>query len=406
MDGRRSATLHSMVRPALASSMCAVAIAIAACSSGKNANDGFGDAGIDATAGGDSGVADALFPGPRDASLFEAGCAIGTARAIKDPIYVLMVLDGSGSMLNDSKWNAVVPALDLFIDDLATRTDTSFGLGLTIFSDKNDPTMGAGPYPSIDVPIAVVDFAQALRLHQRVDGTKPYAETPTLAVLTGQNAALAAFAPSLPLRPGGKKALVLMTDGVPNPNPDVQKPQCVQAVKDAFALASPQGPITTLAVGIGHFFPYAPTDYDQQFVGQMAVAGGAPNEGCDAEQTWDWTRFCHFQVTPNSGQGGAAQLEQEFLLAFDKIRSRLASCELTLEKVDGGLPVEPGKVNVVFTDDRGYETVVPEDGTDGWQYDDPQNPSKVILSGKACTDLKTNVHGKVDVVLGCKTIVR
>ena len=393
-----------MVPRALASSLCIAAIAIGACSSTKNANNGFGDAGPDATAA-DGGTFDGDFPMPRDASLFEAGCAIGTAHAIKDPIYVLIVLDGSGSMAMDAKWNAIVPALDLFIDDLRMKKDTSFGLGLTIFSDANDATMGTGPYPNIDVPVAIVDDAQAGLLRQRIDATRPKGDTPTLAVLKGQIAALASFTPSLPLRPGGKKALVLMTDGVPYPDPTTQKPLCVQAVKDAFALAAPQGPITTLAVGIGYYFPYDPATYDQEFVGDLAVAGGAPNEGCDPIQTWDWTKFCHFQVTPNS-RNDAAQLEQDFLLAFDKIRSRLASCELTLAKVDGGLPVEPGKVNVVFTDDRGYENVVPEDGMDGWTYDDPQNPSKVILNGKACTDLKANVHGKVDVVLGCKTIVR
>lgn len=388
---------------ALALSSCIAAIAIAACSSSKNASNGFVDAGGDATSGVDGGALDGNFPPPRDASLFEAGCATGTTRAIKDPIYVLMVLDGSGSMANDSKWKAIVPALDLFIDELANRSDTSFGLGLTIFSDVNDATMGLGPYPKMDVPIAVVDSGQALRLHQRLDTTAPRQQTPTLAVLKGQNAALASFAPSLPLRPGGKKALVLMTDGVPNPDPNTQKPLCVQAVADAYALAAPEGPITTLAVGIGYFFPYAPLDYDQGFMGELAVAGGAPNQGCDPMNTWDSSMFCHFQVTPSGND--ATELENEFLLAFDKIRSRLASCELTLEKRDGGLPVEPGKVNVVFTDDHGYESVVPEDGMDGWTYDDPQNPSKVVLNGQACAKLKANVHGKVDVVLGCKTIV-
>jgi hypothetical protein len=139
-------------------------------------------------------------------------------------------------------------------------------------------------------------------------------------------------------------------------------------------------------------------------MGEIAVAGGAPNVPCDPQVTWDSTQFCHFQVTPNGSN--ALQLEQDFLLAFDKVRSRLSTCTLTLDKVDGGSPVEPDKVNVVFTDDKGYQSVVPEDPMDGWTYDDPQNPSKVILNGKSCADLKANVHGKVEVVLGCKTIVR
>jgi hypothetical protein len=337
-----------------------------------------------------------------DASLFEAGCATGSLKATKGPIYLLVVLDGSGSMFMDAKWSAVVPALGLFIDDLAMQADHTFGLGLTIFSDTNDATGGKGPYPSMDVPIGFVDTAHAGALHARIDGAQPKGDTPTVAVLQGQLGALESFAPPSSLTPGGKKALVFMTDGVPYPDPGTQQAQSVQTVSAAWSLGPPRGPVTTLAVGIGYYFPYAPSDYDQKFMGQIAVAGGAPNPACDPSQTWDSTKFCHFQVTPNSAND-PAQLEQEFLLAFDKVRSRLATCTLTLEKTS---PVEPDRVNVVFTDDLGYVRVVPESTTDGWTYDVPDDPSSVTLHGTACDDLKKNVHGKVDVVLGCRTIVR
>lgn len=394
-----------MRRAALAFGTAAsVAIALAACGNATG-GVGFGDGGADASAGSDAPGIDAVFPTPVDASLFEAGCAIGTARATKDPIYLLMVLDGSGSMAMDQKWHAVVPALGLFIDDIAMQKDPSFGIGLTIFSDESDPTQGKGPYPNVDVPIAFVDAAQAARLRARLGQARPKYDTPTVAVLQGQYGALASYAPSSSLLPGGKKVLVFLTDGVPFPDDGTQKAKSVQTTADAFARTAPSGPMTTLAVGVGYDYPYTPSQYDQKFVGQIAVAGGAPTPGCDPEQTWDYTKYCHFQVTPN-GQNDATRLEQDFLLAFDKIRSRLLSCALTLEKVDGGMPVEPDKVNVVFTNDLGYQSIVPEDGTDGWTYDDPLSPAKVFLHGKSCDDLKANVHGKVDVVLGCKTIVR
>jgi hypothetical protein len=226
------------------------AAAIAACSS--TGTGGFAGGGADASAGIDGGdTTDAMFPTPSDASLFD-GCATGTAHATKDPIYLLMVLDGSGSMVTDEKWAAVVPALDLFIDDLHMQQDLSFGLGLTIFSDTNDATMGMGPYPNMDVPVAFVDDAQAARLHARLDNTRPNGDTPTLAVIKGQSAALASYTPAAPLLAGGKKALVLMTDGVPYPDSATQQPLCVQATANAYAIPAPNGPITTLAVGIGY----------------------------------------------------------------------------------------------------------------------------------------------------------
>jgi len=386
-----------------AAAICVAVAAVAACSARHDPSAIFGDAGPDGTV--DGGTIDADFMQPGDASIFEAGCAKGTATARKDPIYLLIVLDGSGSMGQDAKWQAVVPALDLFVEDLLMHKDPTFGVGLTIFSDTNDRTGGAGPYPNMDVPIAFVDATQAAKLHGRIDAARPKGDTPTLAVLQGQYAALASYAPSAPLVGGGKKALVFMTDGVPYPDPGTQQAASIRAVSGAYAMSAPSGPITTLAVGIGYFFPYDPLTYDQKFMGEVAVAGGAPNPMCDPNDTVNSSRFCHFQVTPN-GQNDAYALEQEFLIAFDKIRARLASCELSLEKPDGGAPVEPDKVNVVFTDDHGYENVVPEDPTDGWTYDDPNNPTKVILHGKSCSDLKANVRGKVDVVLGCKTVVR
>ena len=196
-----------------------------------------------------------------------------------------------------------------------------------------------------------------------------------------------------------------MTDGVPYPDPDVQKAPCVEAAKSEFAKASPLGPITTFAVGIGHYFPYDPSTYDQEFLGELAVAGGAPNPGCDPHELLDVSRMCHFQITP-AAQSTALSLEHDLRAAFDKIRSDVTSCTLTLEKVDGGAPVDPTKVNVVFVDTKGDRIVLAEDPKDGWSYDDPNAPTQVILNGASCTRLKNDPDGTLSVVLGCKSIVK
>ena len=342
---------------------------------------------------------------PDDAGDILSGCATATAKVDRQPIYMLILLDGSGSMNDESKWAAVVPALDYFIDDLNAQGDPSFGVGLTIFSDVNDATNGAGPYPNIDVPIAFMDDAQAKALHARLDGTSPKGPTPTLAVLNGQYPRVEAFTPSAPLLPNGKKVVVLMTDGVPYPDPDVQNGPCIRAAKDEFARTSPAGPITTFAVGIGHFFPYDPSIYDPEFLGDLAVAGGAPNDGCLPHELLDVTHMCHFQITP-AAAGSALTLEHDLLAAFDKIRSKVTSCTLTLEKSDGGAAVDPSKVNVVFTGTNGVRTVLSEDPKDGWSYDDPNAPSQVILNGASCKALKSDPDGKLSVVLGCKSIVK
>ena len=341
-----------------------------------------------------------LAPGDDASSILGSGCATAKAPIQRDPIYMLMVLDGSGSMLDDSKWAAIVPALEGFIDTLQSMKDTTFGLGLTIFSDSSDPTDG-GPYTKMDVPIAFVDDAQAVLLHQRLDVAVPKGQTPTLAVLTGQYPLVEAYVPTPPLKVGGgHKVLVLMTDGVPYPDTATQQPKCIQAAKDEFAKAAPVGPVTTFAVGIGHTFPYDPTVYDPMFMGQLALAGGAPNQPCAYFETKYAQNMCHFQITP---VGGQTQIEQDLLIAFDKIRAKVTSCDLTLDTT--GI-IDPGLVNVVYTDPYNTQHVLEDDPSDGWTYDNPQAPTKVVLHGQACDDLKANPSGQVEVVLGCKTIVK
>lgn len=97
----------------------------------------------------------------------EANKCAATEYASRQRILMLIVLDGSGSMASDHKWDSVVPALDSFFDDLKTQADSAFAVGLTIFSDKND--MQTGAYSKVDVPIGVVDAAQAGALRRRID---------------------------------------------------------------------------------------------------------------------------------------------------------------------------------------------------------------------------------------------
>ena len=371
------------------------------CSAHGQATPGFEpfDAGFDSSRPVDSGQ----FAPPAEAgAIFGEGCATAKAPIQRDPIYMLFVLDGSGSMKEDGKWRAAVPALSAFIDSLAAKKDTSFGLGLTVFSDTLDKTGGAGPYDTMDVPIAFVDDAQASALKSRIGFARPYGQTPTYSVLSGQYALLEKYAPSAPLETQrGHKVLVLMTDGVPTPDADTQKPKIIQAAKDELALAAPVGPITTFAVGIGYTFPLDQQVYDPLFMAQLALAGGAPNQPCLVDEIRFQSNMCHFQLTPLGGD--ATQLQLAMAIAFEKIRAKVTSCELVLDR--SGI-VDPTLVNVVFTDAHATEHVVPEDPIDGWTYDDPIAPTKVTLHGQSCQDLKDNPSGDVEVVLGCKTIVK
>ena len=69
-------------------------------------------------------------------------------------------------------------------------------------------------------------------------------------------------------------------------------------------------------------------------------------------------------------------------------------------------PFDPSKINVVWTDGKGKKTLIPQDDEEGWSYDDPENPSKVILNGQSCGDVSSDLGSNVEIVLGCGTIVQ
>jgi hypothetical protein len=333
--------------------------------------------------------------GEGGAGILGSGCATATAEASQRPAYLLIVLDGSGSMIEENKWTSVVPALDALFADLAASGDTSVGVGLTVFSDSNDPTRGNGPYTKMDVAIAAVDATQAYALTGRLSG-QPSGLTPTFAVMSGQYPLLESFAPSAPLPPDGERVLALMTDGVPNGGAPEQQ-QVIALAQAEYAKGIP-----TFAVGIGDLSPVDPSVYDPLFMAQLAIAGGTANPGCDPMAEGDETRMCHFQVTP--GGKSAAELEAAFAGAIDRIRGAIASCTFDLQK--NGQPLDPAEVNVVFTSGSGEQTLVPQDATDGWTYDDPSDPNQVILHGQACGELKGDPHGRVQIVVGCRTVTQ
>jgi hypothetical protein len=314
-------------------------------------------------------------------------------------------------MQMENKWSAVVPALDAFFDDLLNNPDPTFGVGLTIFSDTNDPQCGGGshgscvgPYPTMNVAIADVSATQAAALHSRLDSTSPKGDTPTVAVLQGQYAALDAYTPVSPLPSGGKKVLVLMTDGVPNDannDPQAQlQSECTTQATQQFAMTPP---VITFAVGIGDYAPLDTTQYDPAFMGALAVAGGDPRMGCVPGNTTDPTMMCHFQITP--GGQTATAIEQQFIAAINSIRGEVASCTFALERPDGGGMIDPTKVNVVYDDGMGNTTVISEDPTNGWSYDNPADPTTVTLNGTSCSTLKMSMGGSISIVLGCATQV-
>lgn len=295
--------------------------------------------------------------------------------------------------LTGKKWLAVRGALLATFETARTKADRRVGIGLRLF-----PNVAAKAPTAWEVEPGFVDAAQETLLRAAIlPPVFPiWSGTPLRTNIDGQAALMKAFQPKGQLEAGGKPVLVVLTDGVPTGSGN-SKAETETAVE---TLANATPPLQTFVVGVGN-----PTDdlgnFDETFLSRLAQKGGTALQGCDpawSDASPAGTFPCHFQVTP--GAKTAAQLQAELSAALESIAGRVQSCELTLQK---NAPVDPAKVNVVFVDGTGRETQVPAGAADGWTFDDPASPNKVVLNGAACTALKADPNAKVTIVVGCPT---
>lgn len=375
-------------------------------SSGGGNSSGGGDASASSSGsgGGSGGGSSGSFgeAGPVEASLGDSGCAGATAKATKSPVYMLFVVDGSGSMSQNNKWTAATTALKAIFSDMQMKADPGIGVGMIVFSDSNDPSGGGGPYPSaVDVPINFVGAAQASALSNRLGGS-PFDGTPTGTALQGGYTELENYVAMTPLPPGGQKVLVLLTDGVPTDNcsqngGSYTSNACVVEAGQELMKMKPQGPILTYVIGTGVFPSTDLTNFDPNFLGNLALAGGTGPMGCNPNENTTATDLCYFEVDPT--QGNATQTEQAFEAAINAIRGQVLSCTFPLTGTDAGM-IDPSKVNVTVNG-----MTVSQDPQNGWTYDNPNNPTEIIFHGTACNNLKMDPMATVNIVLGCATVI-
>jgi len=189
---------------------------------------------------------------------------------------------------------------------------------------------------------------------------------------------------------------VLMTDGVPYPDAEAQRPEVISSAR-----AERDKSVATFVVGIGSALPYDPDVYDPRFLARVALSGGVANPDCDPEELYDERKMCHLQISPV--EKTSDELEAAFYAAINGVRSATASCELTLEPTGD---LDPSRVNVVYVDPNGRESLVRQDASDGWTWDDPERPQKIELHGRACRALKAEPDGVVRVVVGCRAAIK
>jgi hypothetical protein len=323
------------------------------------------------------------------------------------PVNVLLVVDKSGSMTDQpegfslDKWSAMKEALGAALSS-APET-VRFGLlaypdaiGSTIPLDCEGDLCCAVPEGGDAINVAVGPRSVEA-IGSALAQTSPGGGTPTAAALAR---ALDYFTLGEGRDLDGDRYVLLATDGGPNCNAGLScdessctpnldgAAQCADVnccegagefcLDDEAVIAQIEelnrGGILTFVVGIPGTENYTPS------LDAFALAGGVPQVGGDHD---------YFAVSAASGVSGLTGV-------LTSITTELVrSCEIALTNP----PAQPSLVNVAIDCQ-----VLPKEGESGWEYDDPEAPTSLVIHGPACDDIKSFGAQRVDVVYGCTTI--
>ena len=309
-------------------------------------------------------------------------CAAANQQAELAPVYLVFLLDESGSMGDGKngkraeKWDPVTSALKAFFADPESAGITA---SLSLFplnkntgsgaADQSKPAdCGASAYVTPEVaPTALPDdktFAAAIA---KIDPPNEFG-TPTFPALSGT----IEYADTLLKEDAARKvAIVMVTDGEPygcDGNTIANTAMAAQAVAAR---------LPTYVIGVG-----------KELGSLKAIAEGGGTD--DA-----------FIVSLDD----PAQTQKDLLAAINLIRGKAISCELTIPAPPAGKRLDPDKVDVQFTGSGGPATSLKYGtactGDTGWHYDDATKPTKILLCDQTCTSVKADPVGKLDVVFGC-----
>jgi hypothetical protein len=109
---------------------------------------------------------------------------------------------------------------------------------------------------------------------------------------------------------------------------------------------------------------------------------------------------------------------QDFQPIFNDVAAQIVlnagelPCEYAIPAAPMGETFDKEKVNVVFTDgammDKNIYKVDNAAACDaqngGWYYDDPANPTKILLCDVSCAEVSGDPMGKIDILFGCATL--
>jgi hypothetical protein len=311
----------------------------------------------------------------------DAGSCVPTyVNAETKTLNLLILLDKSSST-QGTKWNAAVTALTAFVNDARSA---GVRVGLQFFPRPADavPLCSFGGYAGLRVPFTLLPGGAAALQSALQSASPDGTTTPTYPALGG--ALLATANEITPRAATDVGAVLLVTDGEPvGPAPlcagvDPTDPAQIGNIARTALQANP--PVRTFVIGL--------PGVAQTTIDAIAAAGGT-TKGFLIDGT---------------------QVESALTQALVKVRSAAIPCEYGLpsEVISGAVSLS--FVNVSYTSAAGAarETIpqTSDCSTGGWTYRGTGASTAIVICPTTCDRLRGSATGKVDVALGCATLVR
>ncbi len=161
-------------------------------------------------------------------------------------------------------------------------------------------------------------------------------------------------------------------------------------------------------------FPTTP-GVPQGYIFHSIVAfGDIPFIGC---LTGAWYGQSYLDLTDLTLGVAAKVCETDWTPIFDALQTAVLEntdlpCTFDIPEPPEGETLDPDRVNVVFTPTGGTDVTIPRvdseadcGGGQGWYYDNPGDPTQIIVCPATCTVFEGDVTGVVDLAFGCATIV-
>lgn len=304
-------------------------------------------------------------------------CGYTTEKADTHPVTLYILVDKSSSMTG-FKWDAAKAGITAFVNDAASA---GLGVGLRFFPRPPDgtPVCDQKAYQTPEVPFGVLpDNAQPI-IDALAAATPNGFDTPVYPALGGGILAGIDIAANDPDR---RTAVLLVTDGKPvGPaatcgGVDPEDTTVIANLAKTGAEFNP--PVATYVIGL--------PGVDQTFANAVAAAGG----------------------TDSAILIGNVNVEESFKQALDKVRGDALPCDYAIPETVTDGQFEVTEVNVVLTYSGKEPTFVPQVKTcgEGWKYDDPANPKRIVLCPATCDKLHADFGAKIEIALGCETIIK